>query len=102
MKNYISIVAIVAVFAVLAMVLVTEKPALSGQATNSFCSETDGGINLHVNGRIRTNNQELDFDRCLDSTTLVEKYCTNKGIQSKTVNCVAEGYRICNQGACFR
>src|SRR3989344_522927 len=99
MKNNFPIVAVVAVIAILVMVLSVEKPALSGQATTTLCHETDGGVNLHVSGRITTNNKELVFDKCLDSTTLVEKFCTENGIESKTVDCVAEGYRVCDQGA---
>ena len=103
MKEVYPIIIIVAVFAVVAMVVSIEKPILSGQATQVFCHETDGGMNIHVSGRITTTKKELAFDKCLDSKTLVEKFCSEQGVvQEKVVNCVAEGYRVCSNGACFR
>lgn len=102
MKTTSSMVAIVAILAIIAMVLVVvEKPAISGQATKPFCYENDGGFNPHRVGRITTSQKELVFDKCLDSKTLSEKFCTEEGIQTKTVDCIAEGYRVCESGACY-
>lgn len=101
MKNMnIYIVAIVAIAAITLLVMGRDaSQPLVGQVTG-FCTDSDGGVNLPVNGRTRTTLQKWAFDECKDEKTLVEYYCSGGEIESKTVDCVAEGYRLCGQRSC--
>ncbi|MDD4628733.1 MAG: hypothetical protein PHE68_05065, partial [Candidatus Peribacteraceae bacterium] len=62
---------------------------------SSSCTENDGGIIYSQRGEVIWNG-ETQWDSCYDSTTIIEKYCTDSGPLSIIAKCSGQ----CVRGAC--
>ena len=60
-----------------------------------MCTDSDGGKNYYVKGTV---NIGPNTDKCVDSSTLSEKFCTPEGFVAATVYTCPNG---CKDGACL-
>lgn len=60
------------------------------------CIDGDGGLNYNIASNVTVNNKSY-FDYCINSTTVVEKYCFSGNVSDNLITCVG-GY--CSNGAC--
>ena len=65
--------------------------------TATTCSDTDIGNNIFTSGVI-TLGSTKKYEKCTDANTVLEYFCENNKIQTKSVSCPA-GY-TCTSGAC--
>ena len=68
---------------------------------SSACSDTDGGENIYVAGTVTVHTGLVSaeyLDKCMDSSTVEEYYCSGDGYATEIVKCPA-GYE-CDGGAC--
>lgn len=67
-----------------------------------FCTETDGGYDIYIAGKLRSNDPMYNgtmVDQCVPTGELIEYACTWQSKVSKTYVTCPSGY-VCRDGAC--
>jgi len=89
---------------------VLQQDCVSGQYCNNgqcfwsdSCSDTDGGYVVDIFGNVTgyLNQSYYDYgDYCIDSTTIMEYYCSGGYSDSLSSSCVGNSTTICSNGRC--
>lgn len=80
-----------------------ENTGVTGAATGTKCTDSDGGINIYVKGTaVQTTGRNDKFvtDMCSGTTQVIEAYCSKNKATTTTKSC-STGY-ICSDGACTK
>ena len=66
------------------------KKCVSGRCIRSTCNDTDGGINIYVNGTVKSGASNATDD-CINDNQIDESYCYGDDIQNEILDC-GDGY----------
>lgn len=108
MKN-VMLYAVVILSVLIVALIAVKGNGPTGQVTG-FCRDSDGGKNVNVAGNVKTPQMSgrasgVVKDSCVGGIKgkfVTEQYCDGLNRKNVVIDCVAQGYKGCEQGQCVR
>jgi hypothetical protein len=103
------IICLIVIVGLVLVAFANAKPtATAARAVRYSCSDTDGGINLPVQGTVSGYYNKVPYsntDSCVDSGNVLEYYCTGDYAYNSQNSCGTDGYQgsnYCLSGNIYR